>query len=96
MKRRNTEKLSVILGQVLKQNHLDGRLYETRVINSWASVLGDTVNQYTEKLFFKDGTLYVTLSSAVLRHELFLEREQIKKSLNTQVCANIVKNIVFQ
>ena len=96
MRKKNTEKLRDILEVVLKQNHLDEKLYETRVINSWGAVLGETVNQYTQKLYFKNGTLYVSITSSVLRHELFLERVAIKASLNRHVQAAVVKEIIFQ
>lgn len=96
MRRKNTERLGDVIGQVLKQNHLDAKLYEIRVIQSWAEVLGQTVNSHTDKLYFKDGTLFVRVSSSVLRHELFLERERIKNSLNKYVQSNIIKSIIFQ
>lgn len=96
MRRKNTEKLSDILGQVLKQNHLDEKIYEKRVIDCWGTVLGEAVNQYTTQLFFKNHTLFVKISSAVLRNELFMAREQIKKSLNLHVQSNVVKEIIFQ
>ena len=96
MRRNNTEKLSEILGQVLKNNHLDEKLYETRVVNSWAVVLGENIMHYTTNIYFSKKKLYVTLSSSVLRHELFLTREEIKKSLNKHVGADVVKEIVFQ
>ena len=96
MRKKNTEKLGDILGVVLKQNHLDEKLYETRVINSWAAVLGETVNKYTQELYFKNGTLYVSITSSVLRHELFLERAAIKASLNRHVQAAVVKEIIFR
>lgn len=96
MRRKNTEKLGDILGQVLKQNHLDEKIYEKRVIDSWGSVLGESVNQYTTQLFFKNNTLFAKISSSVLRHELFLAREEIKNSLNKHVQMNIVREIIFQ
>ncbi|MFV0392631.1 MAG: DUF721 domain-containing protein [Paludibacteraceae bacterium] len=96
MRRRNTEKLSDILTQVLKQNHLDEKLYETKVLNSWAVVLGENIQHYTTNLYFKNKKLHVRLSSSVLRHELFLSREQIIKSLNKHVGTEVVKEIVFQ
>lgn len=96
MRRKNTEKLGDILGQVLKENHLDEKIYEKRVIDSWGTVLGDSVNKYTTRLFFKNHTLYVKISSAVLRNELFIAREQIKKTLNKHVQLNIVWEIIFQ
>ena len=96
MRRKNTEALKDVLSQVLKQNNLDEKLYETRVIQSWSVVLGENVMQYTTKLFFNRKTLYVSLNSSVLRHEFFLSRERIKNALNDHVGANVVNNIVFQ
>lgn len=96
MRKKNTEKIDDILGQVLRQNNLNEKLFETRVLNSWETVLGKTINSYTTKKYFKSGTLYVSISSSILRHELFLEREKIKNALNKQVNSEIVKNIIFQ
>ena len=96
MRRKNTEKLDEILSQVLKSNHLDEKLYETRVVNSWPVVLGENIMKYTTKIYFYNKKLYVQLSSSVLRHELFLTREEIKKSLNNHVGADVVKEIIFQ
>ncbi len=96
MRRRNTEKLSDILGQVLKQNHLDEKLYESRVLKSWSVVLGENVMNYTSNLYFSKKRLYVTLTSSVLRQELFLTREEIRNSLNNYVGFPVVKEIVFQ
>ncbi|MHB9055455.1 MAG: DUF721 domain-containing protein [Paludibacteraceae bacterium] len=96
MRRKNTEKLDDILGQVLRQNHLDEKLYETRVIKSWSLVLGENIMHYTTNIYFNKKKLYVSLSSSVLRQELFLTREEIKNSLNKYVGADVVKEIVFQ
>ena len=96
MRRNNTEKLEDVLGQVLKQNHLDEKLYETRVINSWAVVLGENIMRYTTNIYFNNKKLYVTLSSSVLRHELFLTRTEIRNSLNKYVGADVLKEKVFQ
>lgn len=96
MRRKNTEKLSDILNQVLKQNHLDQKLYETRVIKSWSAVLGENVMQYTTDIYFSKKKLFVTVSSSVLRHELFITREEIKNSLNKYVGVPVVSEIIFK
>ena len=83
MRRKNTEKLNEILAQVLKQNHLDEKLYETRVIQSWSAVLGDNIMRYTTAIYFNKKKLFVT-------------RDEIKNSLNKYVGADVVKEIVFQ
>ncbi|MBP1664095.1 MAG: hypothetical protein H6Q19_1235 [Bacteroidetes bacterium] len=95
MRRKNTEKLSDILGVVLKQNHLDEKLYETRVLKSWPAVLGDNVMKYTSDIYFNRKKLYVKLTSSVLRQELFITREEIRNSLNNFVGFPVVKEIVF-
>jgi hypothetical protein len=81
---------------VLKQNQLDERLYETKVVNSWPVVLGENIMKYTTNIYFSRKKLYVQLSSSVLRQELFLTREEIKNSLNKHVGADVVKEIIFQ
>jgi len=96
MRRSNTEKLDEILSQVLKQNHLDEKLYEVRVIKSWSVVLGDNIMNYTSNIYFSKKKLYVTLSSSVLRQELFLSRDNIKKLLNENVGVDVVQEIVFK
>ena len=75
---------------------VDEKLYETRVIQSWSAVLGDNIMRYTTAIYFNKKKLFVTLSSSVLRHELFLTRDEIKNSLNKYVGADVVKEIVFQ
>ena len=96
MRRSNTEKLDEILSQELKQNHLDEKLYEVKVIKSWPVVLGENIMNYTSNISFSKKKLYVTLSSSVLRQELFLSRDIIIKSLNENVGANVVQEIVFK
>jgi hypothetical protein len=50
-----------------------------RLIDAWSVVLGQNIVQYTTELFIKNKVLYVGLSSSVLRHDLFLSREEISK-----------------
>jgi hypothetical protein len=96
MRKRNTESLSEIINQVLKINHLDKKLNEKHLIDAWPKVLGVNINMYTSELFIKNRVLYVTLTSSVLRHDLFLSREEIKLSLNRVVGAELIKDIIFR
>ena len=96
MRKKNTESLRDVITQVLKSNHLDKPLNEKRIIGAWPIVLGENIMQYTTELSIKNRILYVTLSSSVLRHDLFLSREEIKKSLNKQVGGEIINSIIFR
>jgi len=96
MRKKNTELLSDVIRQVLKQQHLDKPLNEKRLIDAWPVVLGNNIMQYTSGLSIKNKVLYVSLNSSVLRHDLFLSREEIKASLNKHVGAEVIINIIFR
>jgi predicted nucleic acid-binding Zn ribbon protein len=96
MRKRNTESLREIIGQVLKNNHLDKKLNDKHLLDAWPKILGENIKQYTTELQIKNRVLYVTLSSSVLRHDLFLSREEIKNSLNCEVGAEVIKEIIFR
>lgn len=95
MRRNNTELLRDVIGQFLKDNKLDKQLNEKRLIDAWPKVLGDNIKQYTSLLNISNRVLYVKLSSSVLRHELFLSKEQIILSLNKAANASVIDNIIF-
>lgn len=93
MRKKNAEKLGSIIEQVLKENQLTDRLYQHRVINSWEEVLGKNISEHTTNLYFNDKRLHVTISSSVLRHELFLMRHKIKDKLNQHVGKPVIIDI---
>ena len=96
MRKKNTELLSDVIRQVLKEQHLDTPLYEKRLIESWPLVLGNNILKYTSELNIKNRVLYVNLTSSVLRHDLFLSRTEIKNSLNKHVGAEVIVDIIFR
>jgi hypothetical protein len=96
MRKNNTELLSDVIRQVLVELHLDKPLNEKRLIDAWPLVLGTNIVQYTSDLSIRNRILYVSLTSSVLRHDLFMSREEIKKSLNKQVGVEVIVDIVFR
>ena len=96
MRKKNTELLSDIIQQFLKEQRLDRPLHEQRLIAGWSVVLGKNVMQYTSDLSINKRVLYVQMTSAALRHELFLSREEIKNALNKHVGAEIITEIIFR
>jgi predicted nucleic acid-binding Zn ribbon protein len=96
MRRRNTETLGNTIQQFLKQSKLDKPLYEKRVIDAWPKVLGKSIMNYTGELSVKNKKLYVTITSSVLRHDLFISRDQILRSLNKHVGRDVINEIIFR
>lgn len=96
MRRKNTESLGDVIRQVLREQHLDGRLNEKHIIDAWPVVLGQNISKYTTELSIRNHTLFVTLSSAVLRHDLFLSKQEIKTALNRHVGSEVITDIIFR
>jgi hypothetical protein len=96
MRKKNTELIADVIKQILKDQKLDRPLYERRLIDSWPLVLGPHIIQYTTELTIKNRILYVQMNSSVLRHDLFLSRDEIKNSLNKKVGVDVINEIVFR
>lgn len=96
MQRKNTQLLKDVLKQVLTENKLDVKLTEKHLLEAWPIVLGKSIEEYTQSLKIKNKTLYVSISSAVLRNDLFISREKIKDTLNAHVGTEVIKEIIFR
>ena len=71
--KRNFESKSLknVIGNIIdSSNKLNSGLNNIKVQNLWSEVMGNNVNSYTNEIVLKKNTLYVNLSSSVLRQEL--------------------------
>lgn len=95
MKRNNTEQIGDVIRRLLRQQGLETPLNEYRLVDAWKDVVGETITRYTMNLYIKNQTLYVQLSSSVLRQELMMGRELLVRNLNEKVGSQVIVNIVF-
>ena len=94
MKRVNTQLIGNVLDNFFDQNpELADKLAEVRLIDSWKTVLGPSVSRFTDNLFIKKRTLYVRLTSSVLKSELMMCREQLIIKLNTEAGRKVIDSI---
>ena len=96
MKRNNTERIGDLIRQFLRQNALEAPLNEYRLVDAWKDVVGPVILKYTTNIYIKNQTLYVHLSSSVIRQELMMGREMLVRNLNAQVGSQVIVNIVFR
>lgn len=96
MRRNNAEHIGDVIRFFLRQEGLESPLNEYRLVQAWNDVVGPAMARYTENLYIKNQTLYVHLTSSVLRQELMMARELLVKNLNQQVGAQVIVNIVFR
>ncbi|MEN8116779.1 MAG: DUF721 domain-containing protein [Bacteroidota bacterium] len=96
MRRSNTQSLSEILKEYIKESHLDRKLKEVDIVHGWEDLLGKTIAHYTKNIFIKNRILYVYISSAVVKNELIMMREEIRRKINENAGEEMVERIVFK
>ena len=96
MQRKETQAIGDILNDILQAQGLDIGLNGARPRQAWQDTMGDAVLRYTEDISFENGTLYVRLTSAILRNELFMCRSQIIKKLNEKIGRQVIQTIIFR
>lgn len=95
-------KETMVIGDILPQvlNRSIGAsavagLQAMQVVKTWRDALGRTMVRYSSHEHFSDGTLFVSISSAALRQELFMNRDSVVAKINETIGSDIVKRIVF-
>lgn len=97
--KRNFESKSLknVIGNIIdNSNKLNSGLNNIKVQNLWREVMGNNVNSYTNEIVLKKNTLYVNLSSSVLRQELSFGKQKIIDLLNKELGKTVIKKIVLR
>ena len=92
----NESSISEVLQQFIQVNKLESGMDEIDVEQAWKSLMGNGVNSYTQEVILKGSTLYVKLTSAVLREELSYGKDKIIKMLNEELRKDVVTNLVLR
>lgn len=96
MRRRNSQTIQEILEESLKSMNIDGKIYETRLMNAFPEIVGSGIAAHTKNIYISRGTLYVQMDSAVIRNELQMMRQSLINHLNRQVGHDTIKDIIFR
>lgn len=92
----NQQSMSEALRSFLEKNNLQKGLDQVSVAETWNEVMGPGVARYTRAVRLQRETLYVYLTSSVLREELSLGNSKIISMLNEQLGREIIKTLVLQ
>lgn len=98
MAKRNNEHMSIsdALKEFVETNKLEKGLNKVNVVDAWAKLMGNGVNNYTLSVNLERETLYVQLSSSVLREELSYGKSKIISMLNEELGKEIIKKLVLR
>ncbi len=84
------------LQEFIKANKLEKGMDRVNVKEAWVSLMGNGVNNYTTAVELRNNTLFVSLSSSVLREELSHGKSRIIVMLNEELGKELVKKMVLR
>ena len=97
MKRNNDNiSLSEALKNFVSENKLEKGLDKVNARDVWTQQMGPAIEKYTTSLKLDRDTLYVQLSSSVLREELSYGKEKIIRNLNEALGKDLIKKLVLR
>ncbi|MEH6680859.1 MAG: DUF721 domain-containing protein [Sediminicola sp.] len=88
--------LSEVLREFIQENSLQKGMDRVNAREAWKNLMGNGVNNYTTEIELKNDTLYVSLSSSVLREELSHGRSKIITMINEEMGKEVVKKLVLR
>ena len=96
-KRHNDQqKIDDLLKSFVKENKLEKGLDKVNVEATWRDLMGNGVNNYTNSVKLHQNTLYIELSSSVLREELSYGKDKIINMLNETLGKNLITKLILR
>lgn len=95
-RKREKHTLAEALQEFISENRLQEGINKVSAGEAWQKIMGNGVNNYTISVELRGKTLFVSLSSSVLREELSLGRSKIKAMLNEELGKELIEKIVLK
>lgn len=80
MRRQDAVGMDELVKEFIKEMRLSAGLNRQRIEEAWAEVSGAA--RYTLGVSFTDGSLYCTLSSSIVRNQLYFQKDFILQGIN--------------
>lgn len=96
MQRVNTNKMSLLIDQFIREQGLEEGLMRVRIFRAWDEVIGERAASYTVSKYFSKGVLYCTVSSSMLRTQLGFQKQEIISQMNRLLNKELISDIVLR
>ncbi|MBQ0735627.1 DUF721 domain-containing protein [Aquimarina celericrescens] len=90
------QSLSEVLKDFVTDNKLQRGLDKVAVRDVWEKIMGPAITKYTQNIKLERDTLYVQLTSSVLREELSYGKQKIIDNLNEELNRELIKKLVLR
>ena len=89
-------KIEDLMKSFVKENKLEKGLDKVNVEAAWIELMCNGVNTYTNNVKLHKNTLYVELSSSVLREELSYGKDKIISMLNESLGKDLITKLILR
>ncbi len=90
------QSLEEVLKDFVTDNNLQKGLDKVAVKDVWQNVMGPAITKYTQNIKLERDTLFVQLTSSVLREELSYGKEKILTNLNEELGKELIKKLILR
>lgn len=96
--KRNNENITIgdALKDFVSKNKLQTGLDKVNVRDVWNEQMGQAIEKYTTAIKLEGSTLFVQLSSSVLREELGYGKEKIIRMMNEELGKELITKLVLR
>jgi predicted nucleic acid-binding Zn ribbon protein len=91
----DTQPLKDGIQDLLKAYRIQGKISQQQVLAGWEKIMGKGIALKTKELYFKDRKLFITLTSAPLKHELNMSKTKVIDLINREIGQDFLQEVVF-
>jgi len=90
------QQIASVFDKIFKRPGLKEYLIEGQIQAIWPQIVGRQIAQLSKPVHFKNGNLFVRVSSPAWRNELNMMRSQIAFKMNEKIGMDVVKSIILR
>lgn len=96
MRRTQTRLIGDILEEFFKRPYVARKIAEGKLPEFWREVVGEHVANLTNEVRLERGILHVSVSSSVVRNDLFYRRDQLAQLINQRAGIQLVNAVIIR
>ncbi len=96
MRRTQTRLIGDILEEFFKRPYVARKIAEGKLPEFWREIVGEHVAMLTNDVRLEHGILHVSVSSSVVRNDLFYRRDQLVQLINERAGVHLVNAVIIR
>lgn len=96
MRRTQTRLIGDILEEFFKRPYVARKIAEGKLPEFWREIVGEHVAMLTNDVRLEHGILHVSVSSSVVRNDLFYRRDQLAQLINQRAGVHLVNAVIIR